>query len=534
MKLLTLSLIFSFFFCVFIEAQDKVRPNILMLVCEDMSPHLGCYGDSLVKTPNIDRLAKEGIRYTRMFSTAGVCAPSRSTLITGMYQTSIGTHNMRTLGEASKPVNLKSYSRVLPENVKCYSEYLRAAGYYCTNNEKTDYQFDPPITAWDESNKKAHWRNRPDKSQPFFSIFNFNVTHESQVWDRSDEPLEIDPSKVIVPPYYPESPIVRKDIARFLSNVNEMDRQVGKMLKQLEEDGLLSSTTIIFYSDHGDGLPYVKREVTNRGIHVPFIIRHGNKAGAGTTDTALHSFVDMAPSMLSLAGVVVPSYMQGQAFLGKQASKKERQYVFAGRDRLDTEYDRVRSVRDRRYQYLRNYFPEKPYYMNVKYRQQQPMMVEMLKLKSEGKLNDLQMRWFLPKGVTEELYDLENDPHQFNNLANNPAYHAKFNELKKAMNLWISKVGDIGEVEENKMVESQWPGGIQPITSSPIIDIKQNKYILKTATPGASIAYKIFEKNSQEPVSWKLYTGPFFKKYNEQVKAVAIRIGYAESEISVF
>ena len=281
-------------------------------------------------------------------------------------------------------------------------------------------------------------------------------------------------------------------------------------------------------------MPYVKREVTNRGIHVPFIVRNGNKAGAGTTDTALHSFVDMAPSMLSLAGVVVPDYMQGQAFLGKQASKKERQYVFAGRDRLDTEYDRVRSVRDRRYQYLRNYFPEKSYYMNVKYRQQQPMMVEMLKLKSEGKLNDLQMRWFLPKGVTEELYDLENDPHQFNNLANNPAYHEKFNELKKAMDLWISNVGDMGAVEENKMVESQWPGGVQPITLAPTMVFKNGKSTLSCSTSGASIAFKVFEKDSQEPAGWQLYTGPFVKKSTHHVKAVAIRIGFAESAAIVF
>ncbi len=534
MKLLKLSLVFSFFLCVLAEAQDKLRPNILMLVCEDMSPHLGCYGDSLVKTPNIDRLAKEGIRYTGMFSTAGVCAPSRSTLITGMYQTSIGTHNMRTLGEASKPTSIKSYSRVLPENVKCYTEYLRAAGYYCTNNEKTDYQFDPPVTAWDESSKKAHWRNRPDKSQPFFSIFNFNVTHESQVWARSGEPLEVDPAKVSVPPYYPESPIVRNDIARFLSNVNEMDRQVGDIIKQLEEDGLLNNTIVIFYSDHGDGLPFVKREVTNRGIHVPFIVRNGNKAGAGTTDTALHSFVDMAPSMLSLAGVVVPSYMQGQAFLGSQASKKGRQYIFSARDRLDTEYDRVRSVRDQRYQYLRNYFPEKPYYMNVKYRQQQPMMVEMLKLKTEGKLNEIQMRWFLPKQVTEELYDLEKDPHQFNNLAKEPAYSTKLKELNEAMNNWIASVGDLGAVEESKLIEDQWPGGVQPITEAPTMEIKQNKCTLKSSTLGASIAYKVFGKNSQEPSSWQLYTKPFIKKDDQQVKAMAIRIGFAESEVSVF
>lgn len=515
-------------------SQEKQRPNILMLVCEDMSPHLGCYGDSLVRTPNIDRLANEGVRYTRMFSTAGVCAPSRSTLITGMYQTSIGTHNMRTLGEASKPINLKSYSRVLPPEVKCYSEYMRAAGYYCTNNEKTDYQFEPPITAWDESSKKAHWKNRADKQQPFFSIFNFNVTHESQVWVRAKEPMEIDPSKVMVPPYYPNTPTVRNDIARFLSNVNEMDRQVGEIIKQLEEEGLLDKTIIVFYSDHGDGLPYVKREVTNRGIHVPFIIRYGDKHAAGTTDDDLHSFVDLSASMLSIAGIPVPIHMQGETFLGNAIPKNPRKYIFAARDRLDTEYDRVRSVRDKRFQYLRNYFPEKPYYMNVNYRKSQSMMVEMLKLKEEGKLSPIQMRWFLPKGVTEELYDLENDPFQLNNLAKSDKYKEKLQELSNVLINWISKVGDLGAMPEKEMVEAQWPRGIQPITEMPTLKKNALTYVLNCTTDGASIAYKIIDKDQKESTGWKLYTKPFAINIDQKVKSVATRIGFAQSAEVIF
>jgi arylsulfatase A-like enzyme len=519
--------------CSWTFAQKQQKLNILMIVCEDMSPHLGCYGDLLVKTPNIDELAKEGVRYTRMFTTAGVCAP-RAALITGMYQTSTGTHNMRTQLDASKPDGMKGYSRVVPPYVKCYSEYLRTAGYFCTNNAKTDYQFEPPITAWDENGKNAHWRNRTNKTKPFFSIFNLEVTHESQVWAREKEPLEIDPKKVIVPSYYQDSPIVRKDIARFLSNVNEMDRQVGKILDQLKEDNLLEKTIILFYSDHGDGLPYVKREVTNRGLHVPFIIRYPNKKSAGTTDNALHSFIDIPPSILSIANIILPKHFEGQAFLGKKASKEPRKYIFGARDRLDQVYDRVRSVRDNRFQYLRNFYPEKPYYMNVLYRLQQPMMAEMIRLRDEGKLTPLQMRWFQPKGMKDELYDLDKDPFQFDNLAQKPEYQAKLKELSATMDKWMAKYGDMGAMDEKEMIEQQWSKGIQPTTAAPISIIKNGKYMLSCPTEGASIAYKIWNENEKEPTHWQVYSKALTLKKEEKIKALSIRIGYKPSNETTF
>lgn len=211
------------------------HPNIVWIVCEDMSPHLGCYGEKVAKTPVLDRLATEGVRYTNVFSTAGVCAPSRAALITGCYQTAIGAQHMRTLGATPAlkdvyPPNYKSYSALVPANVKCFPEYLRRAGYYCTNNPKEDYQFEAPLTAWDESSTKAHWRNRKDKSQPFFAVFNLFVTHESQVWARDKEPLLVNPKDVEVPPYYPDDSISRHVIARFLTNVMMMDKQVGDII----------------------------------------------------------------------------------------------------------------------------------------------------------------------------------------------------------------------------------------------------------------------------------------------------------------
>ena len=386
------SLLFIFFICALIEVAaqknndpSRVKPqmNILWITCEDMSPHLESYGDSTIKTPNISRLAKEGVRYSHVYSIAGVCAPSRSAIITGMYPTSIGTHNMRTLQDLSPEVPY--YSAVLPPHVKTYSEYLRAAGYYCTNNEKTDYQFELPISAWDDCSKTAHWRNRP-KGKPFFSVVNFMITHESQLWIRNHESLLVKPSDVTVPPIYPDTETVRKDIARSYTNIMRMDEMVGKVLQELESDGLLDKTIIFFYSDHGSGMPFYKRELYDRGLRVPLIVRYPDKAKAGTWNDELVSFVDLAPTVLSLAGVTVPAHMQGQAFLGDQRAKNQRQYIYAARDRMDSEYDIVRAVKDKRFKYIRNYQPDKPLMQNIQFRLNIEMMKELLVLETRRKI----------------------------------------------------------------------------------------------------------------------------------------------------
>ncbi len=511
----------------------QTPPNILWITCEDMSFHLGCYGSKLAKTPHLDELAANGTRYTRAFTTAGVCAPSRSAIITGMYQQSIGTQNMRTLAASAAakeayPSGFKGYSAVVPEGVKCFSEYLREGGYYCTNNSKEDYQFVAPPTAWDESSNKAHWRNRPDKNQPFFAIFNFTTTHESQVWVRAKEPLLVKPEDVEVPPYYPDTPEVRLDIARHLSNVMVMDQQAGNILQQLKEDGLEQNTIVFFFSDHGDGLPFVKREVLDRGLRVPFIIKNPFDNKKNVVDNQMISFVDLAPTMLSLANIPVPKYMQGQAFLGRQKAKNPRQFVFAARDRMDSAYERVRTVRDDRYRYVRNYMPEKPHYQNIGYRLQQPSMQSILRLKEEGKLNPTQMQWFRPTKAVEELYDCDKDPFEFNNLAENPAYQPQLTKLRKVYNDWIQKVGDTAQEPEMDMVKRWWGGKDEPpLTQTPQILPKSSKIALSCATKGASIGYK---KHWKEP-SWKVYTQPINITSGDSLYVIAHRIGYTKSNV---
>jgi len=508
-------------FEVFAQATEK--PNILWITCEDMSLDLASYGDSTIATPNINRLAREGVRYKHAYSIAGVCAPSRSALITGMYPTTIGTHNMRTLQAISHEVPY--YSAVLPPEVKTYSEYLRAGGYYCTNNVKTDFQFETPISAWDECSTSAHWRNRP-KDKPFFAIFNFIITHESQIWVRKNEPLLVDPAKVKVPPIYPDTKTVRQDIARNYSNIIEMDKMVGKVLQELEEDGLMDNTIIFFYSDHGSGLPFYKRELYDRGLRVPLIIRYPGKALAGTWNDELVSFVDFGPSVLSLAGVPVPTHMQGQPFLGDQKAKTPRQYIYAARDRMDSEYDIVRAVKDKRYKYIRNYQPQKPVMQNIQYRLNMDMMNELIKLEKEGKLNETQSIWFRKTKPVEELYDTEVDPFEIHNLAEDKKYHDKLVELRNAHEQWERDTRDLGFTPEKEVFLSMWPKGIQPVTQNVTADFdRKASTVTLTCQPDASIVYKTDPADKV----WLLYTGPFKAKPKSEVRATAIRYGYKQS-----
>jgi len=356
---------------------------MLWITVEDMSPHLGCYGDDTAQTPNIDQLAKEGIRFTNAYSVSGVCAPSRASLITGMYPVTIGAQHMRTqfrtasiaLVTDPEALAIPVYEAVPPPEIKCFPEYLRSTGYYCSNNSKTDYQFKAPITAWDESSDTAHWRKRPSE-MPFFSVINFKTTHESQVWVRADDPLDIAPETVPVPPYYPDNSVIRQDIARNYNNIQIMDAQVGEVLRQLEEDGLKDKTIIFFYSDHGDGLPRAKRWLYDSGLRVPLIIRFPDGRSAGSVNNDLVSFVDFAPTVLSRLNLPIPDHMQGQAFLGSQKSES-RKFVFAAKDRMDPVMDTARAVRDKRYKYIRNYFPEKPFVQFLPYRDQMPLMQEL-------------------------------------------------------------------------------------------------------------------------------------------------------------
>ncbi|WP_336516018.1 sulfatase-like hydrolase/transferase [Pollutibacter soli] len=511
------------------------RPNILWISCEDMSPRLAAYGDSTVRTPNIDRLAKEGIVYDRVFTTAGVCAPSRCSIISGVNQITAGGQNMRTLyNTMSEHAGLpKAYAIVPPPEIKAFPEYLRASGYFCTNNSKTDYQFVEPPTVWDESSSSAGWQKRKP-GQPFFAVYNFMVTHESQVWERKNHPQHVDPEKVPLPPFYPDTKTIRTDVARFYSNIADLDSLIGELVSKLEKDNLLDSTIIFFWSDHGDGLPFFKREIYDRGIKIPLIIRFPDKRNAGSRNNRLISSIDFAPTVLSLAGIQPKKYMQGSAFLGKYVGR-EHQYIYAARDRMDSEPERSRAVRDGRYKYIRNYHPELPLYQNVAYRLQQETMKELLAMKEKGTLDSIQIKWFVQTKPKEELYDLSVDPWELDNLASKTSGYPVLARMRKAMDDWLNLAKDQAEIPEKEMIKKMWNGQDSiPVTTDVSFQRDGRKVSLVSTTEGASIGYKIMQANVPEPTSWKVYTTPLVLSSGQKIKAVAQRIGYKKSNETVF
>lgn len=523
------------------------RPNILWLVAEDLSPVIPPFGDSSCTTPALSRLAKEGIRYPNTFSCAGVCAPSRASLAMGMYQTRIGAQDMRTgpwmVGTPSKqmidgqrsafPEGMEYYEAVPPAGAHMHSEYMRMAGYYCTNRFKQDYQFIAPVTAWDDCSPTAHWRGRKP-GQPFFSIFNFEVCHESQIWEKAKDSLWLkDDALVTVPPYLPSTPTAMRDIRRMYSNVMEMDSQVGKILDKLEQDGLLDSTIVFWYSDHGGPLPRQKRLCYDSGLRVPLIIRFPNKWRQGQIDSQLISFVDFLPSIVSIAGVKPPDGIDGRSFLGSYTNSTQRKYIHGAADRFDERYDMIRAVRDRQYKYLRNFYPEKPYYLPVAYREKMPIMQEMLRLHKSGALNPAQEQWFRSKKDPEELFDTYTDLFELHNLASDPAYANKLTELRNECDRWMKDTQDKGLMNEKEMVHMMWGGDKQPVTQDPTISSAANLTQIQSSTPGASIGYKIIH-DSHEPKSWVIYQSPFAMLPGDKIKAIAHRIGYAPSRILEF
>lgn len=554
MKKLILSSAFSVF-TLLLSAQKKSveKPNILWITCEDISPTLSFYGDKTAKTPNLDELAAESLIFDNSFATTGVCAPSRSAIITGMLPTSIGTMHMRTGNDVHSwgkkkyeekvfdhPGNqvfdlknepIRQYSAVIPENIKCFTEYLRAEGYFCTNNAKTDYQFAAPQSAWDENSEKAHWRNAP-KGSPFFSVFNINDTHESKIWEHRNLPMTVDPKTVPLPPYFPDNEIVRTDVARLYSNIEMMDKLAGKIIAQLKEDGLYENTIIFFFSDHGGPLPRQKREIADSGLKTPLFVHFpGGKIKGRVSDMV--SFTDLAPTVLSLAGIQPPKYMDGQAFLGKY-KEPARKVIYGTSDRFDEFTDRIRAVRDAQFLYVKNYYKELPKYKNVSYRLKMPMMPEILRLKDANQLNQDQMYWFMPK-TSEELYDTKSDPYQLHNLVNDPKFKNKLEELRLLNKLQFEDKKDFATTNEAKMIAEMWPNNIQPQTAMVKKTTKNGKLTLTCETKGASISYLEIPANAIEKVSndshWKLYTKAFAPTKGMKILAKASRIGYKESDL---
>ncbi|MGC9327899.1 MAG: sulfatase family protein [Candidatus Hinthialibacter sp.] len=421
----------------------KERLNVLWIIAEDLCPDLGCYGNPLVDSPNIDRLAGEGVRFTNAFTTAPVCSASRSAFMTGMYQTSIGAHNHRSHRD-------DGYR--LPEGVRLITDYFREAGYFTCNltqpapgvkgTGKTDFNFnvDQPFDGKDWSERK--------EGQPFFAQVNFPETHRN--FKRAKE-NGVDPDQVEIPPYYPDHPITRRDWADYLDTVRPLDQKVGAVLKRLDEEGLADHTLVVFMGDHG--YPHVrgKQWLYDGGIHIPLIIRWPGRIKPGTVNDELISSIDVTAALVNIAGVE-PQKMEGRVFLGPNRDAP-RDYIIAARDRCDETVDRIRCVRTKQFKYIRNFFPERPYSQMNKYKETQyPVMRLLRRLHKEGKLDEIQSKFMAPSRPQEELYDVRNDPHEIRNLAGDPRYAETLQKLRGILDRWIEETGDQGAIPEDPSI----------------------------------------------------------------------------------
>ena len=419
------------------------RPNILWLTSEDHGPEMGCYGDSLARTPNIDALAAKGMSFKRAWSVAPVCAPARTAIISGMYPSSTGGIHMRSMVK-------------MPKDTKMFPELLRESGYYCTNNSKTDYNLKEPGKVWDQSSNKAHWKNR-EADKPFFAVFNSTKSHESQIRTRPHTAIT-DPAKVRVPAYHPDTPKVRQDWAQYYDKVSEADADAGRHLKELADAGLADDTIVFYYGDHGSGMPRSKRWPSNSGLHVPMVVYFPKKwehlapaeYKAGGQSDRMVSFVDLAPTVLSLAGIKPPVWLQGNAFAGPHQSQPQP-FLYGERGRMDERMDLVRSVTDGRYVYLRNYMPHVSQAQRVAYQFETPTTQVWHNLFVAGKTNEAQsIFWKVPK-ASEELYDLNHDRDEVRNLATTPDHTVVLSKLRTALREHILNVNDVCFLPEREM-----------------------------------------------------------------------------------
>ena len=453
-----LILIFSTLSCNDIK---ETPPNIVWLVAEDQSSYFfPFYGDSSVELPNISQLLDNGTVYDNMNSPYPVCAPARSGIITGMYPNSIGTGNMRALkGNATKrneleaPLGIPYYSSKFAEKITPFTQILIQNGYYCTNNAKEDYNFNLRDDAWNESSRSASWEKRED-GQPFFSVFNFGVTHESEIWKRDKQELKVKPENLKVPPLFPNDSISRHALAVNYSNLVEMDRQMGLIINELKDQGLYENTYIFFYSDHGGPFPRHKRAIYETGSKVPLIIKFpSNIKPVEKRNIDMLNFIDFAPTVLSIAGFEIPKVYQGKPFLGSKMTKNKREYLFTASDRFDEHPDRIRAVKSKRFKYIRNYNIDKPHALDVGYRTQMALMKHLNKLNESNLLSPQQKLWFQSPKSQEEFYDLNSDPFELNNLIGENKYSKEIDNLRIQLNDWMKEINDLGHLSEKELVK---------------------------------------------------------------------------------
>ena len=444
-KLLVFGALLMLLLPAFAADKPMKKPNILWLIAEDMGPHLGCYGTKEVWTPNLDQMAREGVLYTRAYTTAPVCSPSRSAFMTGMYQTSIGAQHHRSH---------RNDGYKLPDGVRLLTDRLREAGYFTANLQqlplsfkgtgKTDWNFQVESKQFD-SNRWADLK----ANQPFYAQINFHETHRDFNGEK-----KADPAKVEIPPYYPDHAITRRDWADYLDAASELDRKIGLILNKLEKDGLADDTIILFFGDNGAAHVRAKQFCYEEGLSVPMIIRWPKNFPAptqiapGKADDRFIEAIDFAPTMLDIAGVSKPPKMQGRVFLGEH-TEESRRYAFGARDRCDETLMRIRTVRDTRFRYIRNFMPEVPLLAPNAYKEKQYPVWNLLKeLNAQGKLTPVQAFLCAPTQPAEELYDLHNDPHQIHNLAADAQYVATLAHLRGVLNQWMTETDDQGRFPE--------------------------------------------------------------------------------------
>lgn len=535
------------------------KPNVLWISTHDINPDLGCYqgiwpGVEYARTPNLDRLAADGARFDLAFASAPVCAPARSATMTGCHPAAIGTMHMRT-------------KAVPPAEVNLLPQYFREAGYYCTNNYFTDFQVDVPPVVFDDCSPTAHWRNRPDKHTPFFAAFHGMTTHESQIY-LDEESFQRATSNVAsqdrhdlstapLPPYYPDTEVFRRAWARYADLITEMDQWVGGILDQLEEDGLAGNTIVVFWSDHGRGMPRAKRWATEAGLRVPLLMRWTGVISPGTARTDPVHTMDLAPTMLEASGLGVPTHMHGEPFMGRDGSFTEcpNTYVFGGRDRMDESEDTSRTVRDKRYRYVRNFHPDRSPMPHIDYPDHTATWAELRRLRGEearqlacgeppSLLTELQRSLMAASKTEEELYDLEQDPHETRNLVQDPEHSETLARLRSALHAWQDDIKDLGLMPERGLMEAWRPDGKAPVTATPILSMTAEGVTATCETAGASIGWtalpwqpqesrKLMERVTGQPAEdgrvWNLYTGPVPVREAGSLRFKAWRLGFTPS-----
>lgn len=532
-------------------------PNVLWISTHDINPHIGPYSGlwpdaEQSPTPRLDALAAEGARFDQAFAAAPVCAPSRSAIMTGCYPTAIGTMHMRT-------------KAVPPASVRLVSEYFREAGYYTTNNWFTDFQVETPPTAFDECSTTAHWRDRPEGA-PFFASFHSLITHESRIYGDeayaaataglSDEQRH-DPASVPLPPYHPDTPAFRRAWARYFDLITAMDVWVGGILDQLDEDGLAENTLVVFWSDHGASFPRAKRWANEAGVRVPLIARWPGRIEAGSARSEVVQMLDLAPTVLTVAGIDIPEHMHGTPLLSETGEPlPAARYAFAGRDRMDAQEDTVRTIRDERFRYTLNLHPDRSAMQYNYYPDHVGTWNDLRRLgHEEGEmltfgrtpdiLTDLQRSMMTVPRPAEELYDIATDPHETRNLAEDPAHAETKRRLREALQNWRDEYGDLGTVPEVELLDQWRPGGVESVTEAPVITTTAGGITAVCSTAGASIAWTTdppgpvgersgIERQSGSPIPdgrrWHLYTGAVAPPEAERVWFGAWRLGFAPSE----